>query len=199
MVAQDAARAYAGVKALRKLVNVEDKAYSTHGASNATIGGTVTLLTGIPQGDGHQQRDGNSVRLHKFRVWMSLVLPTTLSSAQTRIIILRDHMANGAAPAISDVLETATYYSGYIDTQLFQDRFKVLFDKTVCQNAFYSGSDGQAFAGFELKGESHVHFVGTGATYLAAGQGSIWMLLIGSNGAYYPTVNWGTYMRYYDN
>lgn len=118
------------------LVDVRDApAFSTSTA-------IITLLNGLTVGSEHYQRIGRQVRIKRIKLSAQIGTnpdDTTFTSQQAwRIMLLLDRQANGAAPAITDIIGgisnagTNLYNSGYGGLMpinpLNLNRFHVLAD-----------------------------------------------------------------------
>jgi len=93
-------------------------------------------MTAIEQGDDTYQRTGGKITAKNMFVRAQFELPTsglTLDNSNTtalrvRFIILMDRFNQGAAPALSDVLESPSDFNGFMKW-INRKRFKILMDK----------------------------------------------------------------------
>ena len=106
----------------RKVIDVDPALY----AGDTT--GSVTLLNGVATGTDFTDRIGRKI------VMRSLYLRGTLSPVDgitldnmCRVLIVYDMQSNGAAPAITDVLKSATSIAQLNMNN--RDRFRVIMDK----------------------------------------------------------------------
>jgi hypothetical protein len=107
-VGREADNAWAGVKRIMALLNVEGKAYDYSASFTATYAGVVHSLCGISQGVGDNQRTGDSCKLTRLRVHMKAVYAS--GNVLCQLIIGR---SKDALPAIADIVETlGTGYTG---------------------------------------------------------------------------------------
>lgn len=110
------------------------QAFATTGA-NLSFTGAVNgvSLCLIPQGTTDNTRIGNKILLKNIRIKGSLsVVSNNQTGDRVRVILYKDMQTNGAAAAVTDLLETAT-----VDSFLRMDnveRFKVIKDKYVDLN-----------------------------------------------------------------
>lgn len=87
-------------------------------------------LNAMVRGDTNATRDGNRIRIKKIGMRLQyLDTASTDDGDVIRIIVLVDHQANGANPAVTDVLQSA-------DVQAFRaaktmKRFTFLFDRYI--------------------------------------------------------------------
>lgn len=105
-------------------------------STSGTLNGDITPLNGlilIPQGDGESARIGRKVNITKIGIRMTLVLPNTTTLAlmddTVRVILIQDKQCNGALPAVTDVLQNASFDS--FNNLANSQRFHTLWDKTV--------------------------------------------------------------------
>jgi hypothetical protein len=96
--------------------------------------GAVTLLNGLPRGDDVSERVGRKVVMTGLDLSLvSYVTPTTGIDQTHRYILVYDKQANGAAPAITDVLVSAsTVALPNLNNRL---RFVILADEIKALNA----------------------------------------------------------------
>ncbi len=99
-----------------------------------TLAGVVfdDSLNHVAQGNTESQRVGRKVvaRHLSFRgiVQSGIATTTTTTDNMYRIIVYCDKQANGAAAAVTDILETGALLSHY--NLANQNRFKILYDQT---------------------------------------------------------------------
>lgn len=112
----------------------ELKAVDTTISQVADTTGAVTLLNGIARGDDINQRVGRRVRLASLQASIvNYVTPTTGIDQTHRCLIVYDKQSNGVAPAITDVLVSAsTVAMPNLDNR---QRFVILYDKLMHLNA----------------------------------------------------------------
>jgi hypothetical protein len=90
------------VKALYRMINVEDKYLDTSATSTLSGAWQSALLNGLSQGNTSSQRTGQSVKCvgYEFRYSLSL---GAAASCDSRILILVDKQADAAAPTLTQV------------------------------------------------------------------------------------------------
>ncbi len=123
----------------------------------ANTGAVQNQMFTLAQGDTDTTRDGKKVIVTSLNARFIISLPITDVNAQTadlvRIIIVHDKQANGALPAVLDILFTA-------DIQSFKNldnthRFRTLLDKTISiasMSGAYNGTTskfGENFKAFQ--------------------------------------------------
>ncbi len=116
---------------------------------DATIaaGGTIVAssLVQIAQGTGESERLGRRcvVKALGFRyriVSASTAGASLLGSDVVRVLVYLDKQANGAAAAVTDILESAEFHS--FNNLANKNRFRTLHDKTFTLNAKAGAGDG---------------------------------------------------------
>jgi len=95
-----------------------------------TVAGVVTPLDTVGQGDNLNQRNGDTIRFQHLRLQITSFEPTANASSTWRLIVFHDTMANGASPAVTDVLDSANFNAPFNGINLQRRRFKVLHDRT---------------------------------------------------------------------
>lgn len=90
--------------------------------------GSVTLLNGVATGTDFTDRIGRKIMLKSVYV-RGRIAPVDggTSNSLARVMIVYDMQANGAAPAITDILKTATSQDQLNMNN--RDRFRVIMDK----------------------------------------------------------------------
>jgi len=101
-----------------------------------TLVGSIVLLNGVTQGTDFNQRIGRSVSMKSllFRFTVEKATGANSDGATARIILFYDAQTNGAAPAVTDVLATASHLSPMNLNN--RDRFKILADSYLETEAF---------------------------------------------------------------
>lgn len=101
-------------------------------------------LTVIAQGTGESERIGRRIWIRSIDWRYELSKSTTTIPSNTaavgRVMLVLDRQANGAAPAVTDVLETATLKS--FNNLSNKHRFRTIFDEFITVNqqcGAYSG------------------------------------------------------------
>lgn len=113
-------------------------------AANGTI--AEDSCVGIAQGTGESQRIGRKVTIRSLFWRYHLQLPTINAGTSTavsdvvRVVVYQDSQTNGAAAAVTDILETDNYQS--FNNLANSGRFKILYDKQHVLNYTALGSDG---------------------------------------------------------
>jgi hypothetical protein len=105
-VGREADNAWAGVKKIMSLLNVEGKAFDFNASGTATYGGVVLNVSQITQGVGDSQRTGDSVKIDRIRANCKLVYAS--GNVLVQLVVGR---SKDSIPAIADVFDTLS--SGY--------------------------------------------------------------------------------------
>lgn len=113
--------------------------YGTAIASGLTPanGSTGAAFLAMPQGTASNRRVGQEIYLWSLEVrgysWIQNEPVTDNASDIFRIVWVLDTQANGAAPSVTDILESATILSPFNDFTV-PNRFSVFYDKMFIHN-----------------------------------------------------------------
>ncbi len=117
----------------------------TNFAPITTSGTIANIIPNIAQGTTESTRIGRRITITQINGVMHLTKLTTTTVSATsdviRCMIILDKQTNGAAPATTDVLETASFYS--FNNLANKGRFRTLYDKRIalnCQAAAWNGA-----------------------------------------------------------
>jgi hypothetical protein len=111
----------------------KDYAFSLSAATDYSASGAVYgLTTQVVQGDDIVNRSGDVITLKNLRLtWSSANSVAGLTArVAIRSIIFADTMSSGSAPAVTDVLDTASWISGYNNINKQRNRFIIYSDVT---------------------------------------------------------------------
>lgn len=157
--------------------------------TNFSAAGAVGLMNGVALGTDYTDRIGRKIVLKSIFMKFTIQPSTTScpSGDSVRLLVVYDSQTNGAAPAVGDILNSATHIAPMNLNN--RDRFKVLFDKhmTTEGNAFTAGAitagaSTPKFTKFYKKLDHEMIFQGTAATVGSIATGAIWLLLINLQG-----------------
>lgn len=177
--------------------------------------GSITLLCNPSLGSDYTSRIGRKITIRNYyiRGWVTPSVQAATSgglvgpSQLARMIILIDMQPNGSAPAITDILSTASP-SSHINLN-YRDRFKILTDKVFPMDASLLSTTNQ-YVGYGKgtyaikkykKCKIDVIFNSTnGGTIADISSGALYMVWIGSqaSGAVDAVANIATRVRYSD-
>jgi len=145
-----------------------------------TTAGVVTPLDTVGQGDDINQRSGDTVQLKHLRLQISAYEPTANVSSTWRLIVFSDTMANGAAPAVTDVLDSASFASPYKGINAQRRRFKILHDKLHVLVGTQPNQE--VFDIVDIPLNITRYYNDTTATSTNIGKNALFALVISSNG-----------------
>ncbi len=151
--------------------------------TTSSAGAISPITQGIAQGDTLSTRDGNQIVVKHLVVRRRLVALAASFVAQ-RMIVFWDSMAQGAVPAVTDVLNSANLVDGFNPTTMQQRRFHVLADTYLASVA--NGANAVATQRIPVKLNHRVTFDAATNVASANGRGAMFCLFIGD-------VNTGTY------
>lgn len=186
-------------KGVAALINVEEK-YNDYNVTAQTISstGVVHYMSGIAQGDSATSRDGDSIRgksiLHRCEY-----VSVAGTSAVVRCLMFVDLNNQGALPAVTDVLQTASRLSPL--NTVNSKRFVVLSDELfdLNQNVATSG----IFRSTKMfkKIDFHIKYRDTSSSVTGCAANGIFCLYISNigAGATTPSVTFANRIRYIDN
>lgn len=190
-----------GRRGREELKTIDTESYVT-----STSSGVLYLLSGVAQGTDYTQRIGRKINMKSLlmRVSMNPNSGTTSNVGDfVRMLIIYDAQANGTAPAVTDVLQTANYLSPMNLNN--RDRFKIISEKLVSMNpaVFTSGSltNGNAQnKSYEIYKKIYLDEVFSNTTALigSIASGSIYLLIIAA-AATATGVGWNCRIRFSDS
>lgn len=171
-----------------------------------TSTGTLVLLNGAAQGTDFTNRIGRKIKMTSLFI-RAFIYPEddiTLESL-LRVSIVYDSDANGAAPAITDILKSASPIA--LMNLNNRDRFEVLMDKqymigktnNTATQALTNGNNLFDFKEYITLDHDTI-FGGTGATIADIKTGSIYLMMISSTaGTDCPNMSYATRIRFNDS
>jgi len=164
--------AWSGVKYLRTLVNSETHKLDTSTSGNVTTTATITHITAIAQGDGINQRTGNSILVNYIYMRTQIVLNASATTSMFRLLLIRDLQQVGdTAPALLDVLTTADCNSFLNANNV--GRFKILHD---CVYSLDNAQRKQLFFKKYIKLNQHVRYNGSASSDIQ--KGGIYLMVL---------------------
>lgn len=197
-----AKRTASGLNEIRKLINVEEKYLDNSGNPTFDRNGTVAYVSGIQQGDGVTDREGNSVKVQSFALQFLITWnPASTSAVGCRILLVRDLQNQGATIAASDVLETVgsstapVTYIDYTNGPFSNKRFSIVYDKLLTVDQYNPITHDM----FKSNHDCHVAYRGTTSAVASAGNGSYFLVAVSSDATNLPSIIYSTRMVYTDN
>jgi hypothetical protein len=144
-VGREADNAWAGVKKIMSLLNVESKVLDYQVQFTSTYGGNALNLSAIAQGVGDNQRTGDSLRVQRLRVrfWVNYATAAT----PVTLVIGR---SKDSLPAVGDIFEVTS--NGY-SSMAFENHDQRKADVTLMRRVVVSDSVSHPvqYVEFEMK------------------------------------------------
>lgn len=149
--------------------------FTTFAPPVASAFATPQLLNGIANGSGGTERIGRKILIKSVQ-WRAIFQPAAPAS-QHRVVIFYDKQANGAAPAITDIMETNAFTSPLRLGN--SDRFVIISDEVTdsSQSSSLTISD-KVYTKCTLE----TSYIGTGGTIASIGTGAIWCMIANNGG-----------------
>lgn len=193
---QMAQKALTGINYVREMINCEKKYHDVLSSGSIDYNGTVTILSGIAQGDSATQRDGDSLLCNSLLVRGEYKIDsgaTGNTSQMLRVIYFIDKNKTTATPTGTDILQSAgTVWAPFSPLNKAMDgRFKILRDRTICLNV-----QNPTFATKEYIKLPRHHVKYDGAVI---SKGQIYVMVISDQLVATPTYELYTRLGFYDN
>lgn len=192
-----AVSAYKTAKYLKSLINVEVKRNVLASTGTAVPNtGTIVLWTNLAQGNLENQRNGNRIKIKSLAEHYMFLSSTASPFTTVRVITFIDKASHGAAPAVLDVLDSASWLSHY-NNENAGSRFKILNDKLIdLSNTNLLHADRK----FYLKMGHHITYSGTDSTQAGCLNGHVYSLFIAEyTSTNSPIVAYNNVFNYIDN
>jgi len=168
-------------------------------SNDFTTPGATFLLNGLVPGSLATQRIGRKVTIKSLYIRCTVQLATTsVRGGNIRMMVVYDKQANGAAPAVTDILVDDAFYS--VNNLSNRDRFVTLVDHVF--NPIGTATDYQQSVVIHKKLNLETMFnAGSAGTIGDITSGSIYILFAqsGTIGTGNPTATWTSRIRYTDN
>jgi len=121
----------------RAIPKPEKKTYDDGNDSGPLVvasAGTIYQLDGPTQGDGEDNRIGDSVNLTSSHMRYSVTTDagTFADNELVRVIVFIDHQGNGVVPTVAELLVQASVFSPVNSDNL--QRFKIVYDQLLAVN-----------------------------------------------------------------
>lgn len=160
----------------------EFKSVDTQGTTATDANTSVTLLNGMTSGSGINQHVGREIMMKsvEFR-YMTYATPVTGVDQYHRVILVYDRQTNGAAPAATDVLVSATAISPRNLEN--RHRFKILYDRTIEVNNVGEPGSTKARKFYRRLAHPVTFNAGVAGTVADITTGSLYMITIGTEAA----------------
>lgn len=163
----------------------------TQAATVITNTPTVTNISPIAVGTGESGRIGDKVTLRSWIFRIGVTPNSTAGVNFLRVLLVRDKQGNNAAPASTDILQSASNYNSPLNNDNGQ-RFKILFDRTYTVDTDANGAQvDKMYRKFKTLAEF-------GATTIAT-TNSLYLLQVSDQVTNGPSVEWYSRVRYTDS
>lgn len=160
------------------------------GGGWTTAGAVFPVNQQIAQGDAINLRSGDLITVKKLVIRLDMVLTAAATSLSARFIVFHDNQANGALPAVNELLDTAFFMSTYHLFNKQRGRFKILSDK---QHTLVSATNtAHLTTTFSFRLNHKVFFNDGTSAATNLGKGALFVLMI-ADGT--PAGGW-SYMPY---
>ncbi len=158
---------------------------------------TVVQLTNIDQGDTGQTRDGYSIKVVQFHCKYFIQKHASATLTQLRMMLIYDAQTNGAAYAITDILDNGTAVVNLVSplNTFNAKRFHIFFDKLITLDV---NNPQRTFKYFK-KLQHHIRYKGTGAGIADVNSGSFSLWFVSSEATNVPNINVYARIRFLDN
>lgn len=193
-VAELALQAAKGVWYLKGLVNSEVHKVDTSSSTTVSSTGTVIDLSAVANGDSSNTRTGLSIFARYMKLNLHLIVNASATATAVKCMVIVDSQnASDTAPAVTDVLTSASVLSNLNNGQA--PRFKVLFSKVYTLDLLGSGS--QQFDSIERKFRIHVKYNGSATTDIETN--GFYLLMVSNEATNTPTVYYNCRFGFHDN
>lgn len=167
---------------------VNIKEFSTTNSPTAGSSANGFSMVEINQGTGLSERIGNQITVTNMMVRGCIKTPTTNGDTPAynncvTVMIVQDRQANGAIPAVSDILVASTYTDPSTSMRNLENRsrFKILAKR---QMILIGGTNANTYY-FEMSVKKPIKIIynGTGSGYTNVRTNQIWFLCFDNLGA----------------
>lgn len=194
--ARDVARqALSTANAVRKMINVEYKAFDVLDVDTVTTSMHVTNISQIPQGDTAVTRDGYSCRPAGLGVHTELLRSSSAAGVAIRHIIVQSQ--EDTVPSGLVLLSTPTDMYSFRNLD-YSDNFTVLKDQTYT----FENADDEIKTVYDYFPEERLKHITFGQADTAGTDfraGPIWSIFISNQSTYGVTIHCQTRLRFIDN
>jgi hypothetical protein len=155
-----------------------------------TTAGAIIYKSAIAQGDGYTDRTGDKIRVHSIE-WTAAYVDT--ANNLFRVLLVEDTSNIGAAPAVTDILSSASVFAHMNPIYEIQHRFRVLLDVILPTSA--TGEQYPVRRGL-IKTTFPNYFNGTANDAASGGKNGLYAVVIAN--AATGTYNFSTSIRFTD-
>lgn len=170
------------VKKIKKAVAADLHMMNNNSSTTMSSAGVIVYLATTAIGDGNADRTGAAINPLELDYYHNLNIATT---GIARMIIFQDSQTYGAAPAVLDVLATATVDSQFNIPNALSKRFRILKD-WVHTGVTAQSTSLRSYKG-KIKRMNKIMFTGDTNAVASAGRGALYLLRITNLAATQPT------------
>lgn len=182
--------------AVKKLLNVEVKFNDTSGTSIPNNTGGIATISAMTKGTNYNQREGNSIKNMSIQWRGTASINASATETFVRLMIFRDNECQGAYPAVTDVLQSASVVSPL--NHLNGKRFKILSDKVYSLSI--NGRENLSFKHFIKIDKSHCKYNDANAGDVTdQREGALMYLIISNEATNKPSCQLYFRQRFVDN
>lgn len=180
--------------ATKRLLNVEHKVYALANSPTISTTGSITNLSGISQGDGAGNRDGDSIKVTSFNLRFRLTAHASSTNTSVRMIIFRGKSEHGKTFSISELLQSTVVYSEKARDERYNT--KILFDKVF--DIPYGTNKMVVSRNMTFRKIMNPHINYDSATTTVE-NGGFYLLLLSTEATNTPTLDYRAVTHYLDN
>lgn len=180
---------------VKKLLNVEYKVTDIVETTQAVdSSGVLISLNNNAQGNGAQQRSGNSVLNKTLQLKYYCTQHASATNTFVRLVLLLDKSPNGTVTTINDIF-SETRITGHLDIE-HMHRYRILSEQLISLNASsHDNVIGKKF--HQLK--FHTKYEGSDSTENGIEKNQLLLYMISNEATNTPSVHYSTRLRFIDN
>ncbi len=144
-------------------------------AFTSATAGAIYLLSGIAQGDDDLQRIGNKIMTK--RILFQVHAFGDILSRMVRVILFVDKAQHGTAPAITDLLEAASY-TALLKSVNVPERFRILMDRTMRLSGSATDYDAYKIMTYKRNIRIPIHYIGDSAASGSMGKNTLYVAIL---------------------
>lgn len=183
------------VAGIAKMINTEDKYIDLTTNGTISSSGTVFALNGVAQGLTDITRIGNKIRGKDVLVRQSFTINSSATNTLIRAILFCDKQYNGADPAVTDVLSSASVLAPLNRDNT--ERFVILKDDLLTLTV--SQDNAQKTRKWFKTIPWHMYYSGTDATDASLQTNALCILLVSNEATNVPSHSTISRVKFYDN
>lgn len=191
---------------LKKLImDKEVKSFDvTDVAGTTTVANSqIIQLSGVAQGDGEQQREGNQLTPINFRISGYITSDLNKANYRTflRVMLVRDNDPMAGTPTISSLLENVTDGGICVSPLNYLNigRYTVFYDKTMKLNPNDEANVSMLYQPFMIQKKVNGKIYFSGASGSNTRKGHYYLVVCSDSTADPPFLNYTSRMRFTDS